>query len=186
MKKREIAVIIGSKSDLSQCTEGLELLREHEQSGRIIVVGVHIASIHRNTSHTLTLLERLCAGGVDAIITGAGRANHLTGMADAYLRHCLRNERTVVIGVAFEGRESAHTAAAVGSIKYVPGTQVVFNDFIGAPGFAKACEFAAVGSLPQIMLPLSKPPAVLTLEEAIAEARKMTSTEEHPAAYTTA
>lgn len=184
MKKRKIAVIIGSQSDLPQCLTGLEILRAEEQNGHITTDGVHIASMHRNTDYMFTLLERLYADGVDVIITGAGWANHLTGMADAYLRNCLHNSTIVVIGVAFEGRESAHTAAAVGSIKYVPGAQVVFDNFVGASGFARACKFAATGPLPQITAPQTKPPEVLTLEEAIAEAGKTDPKEQRPAVRT--
>jgi phosphoribosylcarboxyaminoimidazole (NCAIR) mutase len=173
---RKIAVMIGSDSDLSQCENGLKYLLEAEKEGLVEVVKVITNSIHRNTHSVLDKLFNFhTAVGVeiDAIIVGAGMANHLTGTVDAYLRYTLGNKRIIVVGVAFIGKTEAETRVARESIIYVPGTQVVFNEYIGANGFMRACEFAVEGDLPRrIILKEGKPVVERTLEEAIKAAEE--------------
>lgn len=170
MKKRKIAIIIGSKSDLAQCYSGLEILDKCDQE--VEVVGVYIRSQHRNTLDAQKLLEKLTEMEIDVAIIGAGWANHLTGCCDAFLRYTLRNDKLVVIGVAFEDKDNdKHTKAAVLSMTEVPGTKVVFDDndlaFVGASGFARACLLAATKELPKIKLPSPKEIQDLTLKEAL-------------------
>lgn len=169
-KKRKIAIIVGSKSDLAQCYAGLEILDKCDQE--VEVVGVYVRSQHRNTLEVQKLLEQLVLMEVDVVIIGAGWANHLTGCCDAFLRYTLRNDKLVVIGVAFEDADNdKHTKAAVLSITEVPGTQVVFDNqgstFVGALGFTNACLLAAVKELPQIKLPSPKEIHDFTLKEAL-------------------
>lgn len=157
---RKIAVIVGSESDLEQCEAGLKLLHKAQAEESVLVLGCKAASIHRNTLHILNTLTDL-ASRIEVLIVGAGWANALTGMCDSYLRYELRNDQVVVIGVAFEDKVNPeHTAAAIASIRYVPGTQVVFKDasgeFVGSDGFLRACQFAVTGELPQIKLPPAK------------------------------
>lgn len=173
---RRIAVILGSKSDLSQCCSGLELLEAACLRGEI-EMGVVISSIHRATDETLQYLRFLSREEEppDVLITGAGWANHLTGMCDSYLRYQMRNDKIVVVGVAFEDLgNDLHTLAAKLSITEVPGNQVVFDDerknFVGSDGFTRACEFAINGLLPTITLPLPRPSELLSLKDAISEA----------------
>lgn len=173
MKKRKIAVIVGSLNDLiSQGGKGLRALQKYAAGGVIEVIGVYVSSIHRNTEATLALLKDLSAREVDVIITGAGWANHLTGTADAYLRHEIRNTHTVVVGVAFaDEKDPKRTEAAVASIVYVPGTQVVWSLCVmtGSEGFRRACEWAATEDLPEIKLPTPHEPRAMTLGEAVQE-----------------
>lgn len=181
-KKRKIAVIIGSKSDLSQCGRGLKVLEECSQL--VDIVGVYVMSQHRNTLELQDLLKTLVSMEVDVIITGAGWANHLTGCCDAFLRYTLRDDKVVVIGVAFEDITSEkgsvrdkHNRAAVLAMTEVPGTQVLFDfhDFdligdlayTGVDGFANACKIAASRLLPKITLPAPKETCTFTLEEAL-------------------
>ena len=175
---RNVAVIIGSKSDLPQCLDGLQFLQEAFKAGGIeLYLGsVLISSIHRATDDTLNQLGSMSAyGDVDVLIAGAGWANHLTGVCDAYLRYGLEDDKIVVIGVAFEDQKyQGHTVAAVSSIVNVPGTQVVYQDdqgiFIGANGFTRACRFAIEGELPEIRIPEPRPQEWLSLAEAIERA----------------
>lgn len=158
MKKRSIIIIIGSESDLSQCKKGLKFLKQMVYNGEINEVSVITASIHRNTMHILGLIGRLSTINLSSqyvFITGAGWANHLTGMADAYLRYGLNDTKIPVIGVAFEDKEnSVHTKTAMLSISEVPGTQVIYRSapnqeqFVGESGFLEACIVAALGELP--------------------------------------
>ncbi|QQG52963.1 MAG: AIR carboxylase family protein [Candidatus Falkowbacteria bacterium] len=171
---RKIAIIVGSKSDLSQCHGGLEFLKEHQNShpGEIEVVGIYVRSQHRNTLETQELLRELANMEVDVAIIGAGWANHLTGCCDAFLRYTLKNDHLVVIGVAFEDKENErHNQAAYLSITEVPGTQVIFEDDdfpnVGPLGFSRACVFAVDEELPEIKLPAPRPTMDLALEEAL-------------------
>jgi phosphoribosylcarboxyaminoimidazole (NCAIR) mutase len=175
---RKIAVIIGSKSDLSQCQAGLELLSYAVKDQEAEVIGVYVYSQHRNTKDVQSLLERLALAGVEAIIVGAGWANHLTGCCDAYLRYTLNNDKVVIYGVGFEDKNNiTHTQVAMLSISEVPGTKVIYNDgesgFIGSGGFYRACWDALHKDLPSIKLPEPKPVMNLTLESAIVMADEM-------------
>jgi len=153
--------MIGSDSDLKQCKEGFNLLRQAFAVGQIEDVEVVTASIHRNTNYVLEKLTKVSeAEEVDVIITGAGWANHLTGVADAYLRYKIKDIRIPVVGVAFEDENNfSHTTAASLSISEVPGTQVIFraseedDQFVGPAGFWQACRFAIDGDLPEIKQP---------------------------------
>lgn len=169
--KRKIAVLIGSDSDLPQCEHGLNYLRQKELGGGAEVLGVYTASIHRNTGDVLRFLQVLSErGDVDAIIAGAGWANHLTGTADAFLRYTLKDQRIVVIGVAFlDGDKVMHNTAAMLSISEVPGTQVVFGPYNGSSGFLNACMFAVEEELPKITLKEGRLAVTRTLNEALAE-----------------
>ena len=168
---RKIAVILGSKSDLRQCLDGLKFLKEHEGQ-EIECTGVYIASQHRNTLYVQMLLSELVKTKVDAIIVFAGWANHLTGCCDAFLRYTLHDSKIVVIGGGLEDENNPqHTLAAKISITEVPGTQVVHADeggfFGGSTGFLRACRFAVLRSLPTIKLPDKKETNHLVLAEAI-------------------
>ncbi|MFA4819164.1 MAG: phosphoribosylaminoimidazolesuccinocarboxamide synthase [Patescibacteria group bacterium] len=179
MKKRKIAVIVGSKSDLTQCADGLAFLAQSVNKDKVEVVGITVASIHRNTNAVLKILRSLCDLDVDAIIIGAGWANHLTGTCDAYLRYTLGDDKMAVIGVAFEDENNIdHTKAAILSITEVPGTQVVFNDYVGSAGFLKACEFAVNENLPEVSLKPGKSVEEFSLPEALLFVTPKTSTNE--------
>lgn len=183
MSPRRIAVIIGSRSDLPQCLDGLRMLQAAHDRGEIemVTIGhdgtygeVLVASIHRNTIVAMEALNR-CSQlehPPDVLIVGAGWANHLTGMSDAVLRYLIGDTRIVVIGVAFEDpKDDRHTMAAVLSISEVPNTQVIYKDeegqFVGPDGFRRACEFAVSGDLPKITEPEPRPPSGLSLDEAV-------------------
>ncbi len=166
---KKIAIILGSRSDLKQCLEGLKLLKKQSK----FKVMVHIRSQHRNTLSLQKLLLELSFLKVDVIIAGAGWANHLTGCTDAFLRYELKNNFTRVIGVAFEDKnDERHTQAAILSITEVPGTQVIYKDFVGPNGFLKACELAIspeLDTFPDIKIPDPKAAEDLSLDEAIGE-----------------
>ena len=119
------------------------------------------ASQHRNTLSVQGILSAYSMmpedQKVDVLIIGASMANHLSGCSDAFLRNTLRDDHIVVIAVAFAGKATIkatilETMAAVYSIKYVPGTQAVFKDYIGIDGFFNACRDALEMELPEIKL----------------------------------
>jgi phosphoribosylcarboxyaminoimidazole (NCAIR) mutase len=167
---RRIAIIVGSKSDLKQCKEGLKFLKSLSST---VFTFVYIRSQHRHTLKLQQLLKELTENDLaDVIVTGAGMANHLSGCTDAYLRYTLRNTRIPVIGVAFEDPKSEeNTNAAILSMKCVPKTQLIFRNefdvFCGPDGFLEACELAVSEDLPKPHLPEPVEYLDLTLEEAM-------------------
>jgi len=171
MNKRRIAVIIGSDSDLPQCWEGLMYLAQMQEEGKVEVVRVMTMSVHRNTEALLSwLLDN--HKSLDAIVVGAGWANALTGMCDAYSRYAIKDEHLVVVGVAFiDPVNTNHTQAAIlGITELPPGAQVVYNGYLGSRGFVEACQFAVEDTLPPILLKDAKPVQDRTLDDAIARA----------------
>jgi len=176
-KKRTIAVIYGSDSDLPQMLRGLKYLLKLDLAGEIKFLNVDSASQHRHTKRVEAILEEydempeeICP---DVIITGAGWANHLSGCSDAYLRYTLKNNKIVVFGVAFEDKAvPLHTKAAELSITEVPGTNVVFKG-VGEKGFLKACIDAVNCELPRIVLKEPPESKRRTLEEAIEKGERI-------------
>lgn len=174
---RKIAVIIGSKSDLSQCLAGLNLLQKAVEAKEAEIIGIYVRSQHRNTRDVQQLMDELIRQDVDVAIIGAGWANHLTGCCDAYENYVQRSIRMAIIGVAFEDEKNQrHTNAAVLSMTEVPGHQIIYSNdngkFIGATGFRRACWTAVNCDLPERKLSDPKPPLDFSLEEAIVEASK--------------
>jgi len=168
---RKIGIIVGSESDFPQCYLGFQYLWENVLDHNLVVPFVHVTSIHRNTDKQLQDLEKFskqpAEEKVDALIIGAGWANHLTCTSDAFLRNILHDDQIVVYGVAFmDPANQKHTQAAILSITEVPGHQVVFRDYVGSDGFYRACYDASNDELPKIKLPLPKPPLEFTLREA--------------------
>lgn len=175
---KKIGVMIGSESDLPQCIKGLEFLENATAYTQIQFAHFDINSIHRHTPlvlDTLKAYDQECdfKEGVDVLIVGAGMANHLTGCVDAFLRHTLRNHWIRVYGVAFEDEKNPeNTKAAVLSITQVPGTNVIFRDYVGSEGFYRACKDAVNDDLQPIELPPSKPYFRWNLQKAISMAYK--------------
>lgn len=167
-KTRKIVVIVGSKNDLKQCVSGLILLRDFVKKG-LAKVTVHVKSVHRHTEKLLSLLRGLSVGGAtDVIIAGAGKAAHLPGCVDGYLRNYLKDSKIQVIGVAFEGKSKKDNKAAALSITHVPGRQLIYAG-LGNDGFENACHMACVyteADWPTIELKEPPPDLDLTLEQA--------------------
>ena len=169
---RKIYVILGSRNDLTQCIKGLQLLNNWDEKGEIKFMGVLIASFHRNMLSVLGELNTLHLmppkQRPDVVILGAGKANHLTGSGDAFLRNTLRDNRIRIFGVAFENKKNPEdTEAAISSITQVPGTQVVFNAYVGPDGFYRACFDAVSLDLKNIKLEDPKPVERLSGKEAL-------------------
>lgn len=165
MEKRTVIFIVGSDSDLEQCEKGIKLLAKAHNDGKIIFLRQYTTSIHRNTDYTLDLAREITRkNNVDFAIVAAGWANHLTGTFERYLRN-LGNTKTNIIGVACEdnkteGKELAaeRTLAAILGIKHVPGTQVIFHDYVGEEGARNAAFYAIHGNAVEIKLPPQKDP----------------------------
>ena len=106
------------------------------------------------------------SGDIDVIIAGAGKAAHLPGCIDAYLRNHLHDKRITVIGVGFTNKNPQDNQAAALSITQVPGTQVLFAG-LGSAGFYNACITACERELPAIKLLEIPPELDMALDQAI-------------------
>ena len=169
---RRIGIIVGSENDFLQCGKGFRYLIEQTHL-HVDVLFVNVTSIHRNTKKLLEDLEKMSKAPpnekIDALIIGAGWANHLSCTSDAFLRNHLRDRSIVVYAVAFEDMSNpAHTQAAVLSITQVPGTKVIFSDYVGPEGFYRACYDAVNDELSLIELAPVKKPLEFTLPGAFA------------------
>lgn len=168
---RKIGIMVGSDSDLPQCLKGLEYLRAKKNAGKCEISAVITNSIHRNTQD---VLRNLGKHRVDVWIIGAGWANHLTGVCDAFLRYSWRDTKTQVIGVAFEDKKNPkNTEAAILSITQIPGGQTIFNGYVGEIGFFLACAAAVHGNFSKIQLKEAALPKIRTLDGAIQQAQNM-------------
>ncbi|MEA3463963.1 MAG: hypothetical protein U9R14_02730 [Patescibacteria group bacterium] len=157
---RKTGIIIGSLSDLDQCLRGFEYLIKMVEKKLAEVYWVDASSQHRHTLIIQSILAQYSmvpAGEkIDALIMGAGWANHLSGCADSFLRYTLQDGDITVIGVAFEDPENlTHARAAILSSSEVPGNQMILeNDkgesLVGEKGFLWACQHAVEGTLPKV------------------------------------
>jgi len=140
--KVKVAVVIGSRTDLEQCQDGLGAAEALKCSGRIDLE-VHILSCHRNPDELKAFATLTNA---DVIVAGAGKAAQLPGMLKAYLAN--KGKKIPVIGVAFEGK-GISTQAAQLSIEELPGTPVIMDKnghaFTGSNGFYNALALAIEG-----------------------------------------
>lgn len=167
-----IATMFGSDSDLEQAVEAHDFLIQLADDGRVELFDEWTNSIHRNPIDVLFKLAFLI-GKVDAIIVGAGRANQLTGCANAFLRNLFRDSYIVIFGVAIaDPKNSLHTQAAILSITELPGSEVVFNNYVGAEGCLRATQDAASGIYPVITLKEQKPAVQRSMREALEIGRK--------------
>jgi phosphoribosylaminoimidazole carboxylase PurE protein len=75
----DVAIFMGSKSDLEKLSDGIGLLKEfavpHE---------VHVCSAHRSPAYLLETLRRLEQQGLQVVIAAAGGAAHLAGVCAAH------------------------------------------------------------------------------------------------------
>jgi phosphoribosylcarboxyaminoimidazole (NCAIR) mutase len=171
----KIAIMIGSRSDLKQCVEGLKLLKDAVAKGRVKMIqfrrgkDVAINSIHRHRKKTVLNFKKAVKMRADVILAGAGKAAHLPGIIDSVGRHELRDDHTRIIAVAFKGKTKKSNQAALRSIDEVPGNQMIFTvRQHGSKGFTTAVRKAIKGNFPSIKLPDPIPDEYFSFDEAIA------------------
>ncbi|MEI7497763.1 MAG: hypothetical protein WCK11_00585 [Candidatus Falkowbacteria bacterium] len=167
-----IGVMIDSITELPQCREGLAILDAAEKQGNIKFGGLFVNSIHRNTMTVINnlIMHTAPKGAITRWIVAAGKANHLTGTCDAYLRYAMGSQ-VPVFGAVFTNEEDPDESLLAGilSIIQVPGHQVIFDP--DNPTFEHACREALVATelLPFIK---ARPPKEAIEFETIGEAKK--------------
>lgn len=109
MSKAEVAIIMGSKSDLNIMQEAADILEELGVTFKIDIV-----SAHRTPDKMYDFAKNARSNGFKVIIAGAGGAAHLPGMVASLTT-------LPVIGVPVKSRNSIDGWDSVLSILQMPG-----------------------------------------------------------------
>jgi phosphoribosylaminoimidazole carboxylase PurE protein len=75
----DVAIFMGSKSDLEKLSDGITVLKDFEVSYE-----VHVCSAHRSPAYLQATLGRLQSEGLKVVIAAAGGAAHLAGVCAAH------------------------------------------------------------------------------------------------------
>jgi 5-(carboxyamino)imidazole ribonucleotide mutase len=128
-KKYDVAILMGSPSDLDVMTEAAKVL---EQFG--VTFDIEVTSAHRSPDRTRQYIRQAEALGTRIFIVGAGAAAHLAGVTAA--------ETTLpVIGVPLSG-SALNGVDALYSTVMMPGGVPVATMAIGKAGATNAGLFA--------------------------------------------
>lgn len=124
MKKIDVQIIIGSKSDESKIKGAIDTLSEFD-----IACDFKVASAHRSPTYVEEIIDNAINCGVKVFITGAGMANHLSGTVAA---------RTTlpVIGVPFTGGVNSGMDSLLSTVQMPPGIPVATVAVDGAKNAA--------------------------------------------------
>ncbi|MDP3645800.1 MAG: phosphoribosylaminoimidazolesuccinocarboxamide synthase [bacterium] len=157
-KKKKVAVVFGSESDIPPV---LDTLKKFKEDPSFEELRVHVISCHRNPG----VLENFALGrcqGADVVVAAGGKAFALAGVLDAWLHWY--GSRVPVVGVALGGKGPDAQMAAIAaelSIMELPGQPVVMkvdgDVYSGTQGFAEALEYVARGELPPPKVRQEKP-----------------------------
>lgn len=129
MKKRKVAVIMGSNSDLPTMQHAIDLLKSFH-----ISVEVNIVSAHRTPEFMFAFAKEAASKEFQIIIAGAGGAAHLPGMVASITT-------LPVIGVPIQSR-ALNGMDSLLSIVQMPGGIPVATMSIGESGAKNAALFA--------------------------------------------
>src|SRR3990172_824549 len=75
----EVAIFMGSKSDLDKLSDGITILKDFGVSHE-----VHVCSAHRSPAYLMEILKNLEQQGLQVVIAAAGGAAHLAGVCAAH------------------------------------------------------------------------------------------------------
>lgn len=130
MKNAQVAIFMGSKSDLPLMREAAEVLTKLGVS-----YDMTVTSAHRTPDRTEALMKAFEANGGEVVIAGAGSAAHLAGVIAA---------RTVlpVIGVPIDSSPLQGWDALLATVQ-MPGGIPVASMAVGKAGAKNAGIFAA-------------------------------------------
>ena len=127
--KEKIIIILGSKSDVEQINQGLDILKEFK-----IPYKLEIISAHRNPEK----LRKLCLGieqeGIEVVIACAGLAAALPGFVASYVN-------IPVLGVALKGGMLDGLDALFAIVSTPKGIGLASTG-IGKSGFINAIIFS--------------------------------------------
>ncbi len=126
----QVAIVMGSDSDLPVMEEAAGILKKFNITYEMI-----IASAHRTPGKAATLAETARQRGLKVIIAGAGMASHLAGVLAAHTT-------LPVIGVPLDASSLNGLDALLSTVQMPPGVPVA-TVAIGKPG-AKNAGYLAV------------------------------------------
>ncbi|MDR3256094.1 MAG: 5-(carboxyamino)imidazole ribonucleotide mutase [Endomicrobium sp.] len=127
--KTDVAVIVGSGSDLALVSETIETLKEFDLS-----YSLNIASAHRNTQHLKQCIQGAESAGVKVFIAAAGMAAALPGV--------VASETILpVIGIPVEGKNLS-SFDSLFSIVQMPKGVPVATVAVGKAGAINAAVLA--------------------------------------------
>lgn len=108
----EVAILMGSDSDLGVMQDAAKILEEFGISHEI-----HVMSAHRTPEAVVAYVEKLTKGGAKAFICGAGGAAHLAGVVAAHTS-------LPVIGVPIQNKSTGGVDALFATVQMPPGIPV--------------------------------------------------------------
>lgn len=160
-KKRKVAVIVGSTSDVPKIRDGINALRIADRQGLIDWVGNAVCSAHRNPEQLREVVREYVGMGVDVIIACAGKFAALFGSIDAQLRNELKVSTPRVVAVPLKGKTEEESLAALAGATQTVDLQLLFDrSFFDNP--AKAFEFAIGGGISPARIVEQKPAETLS------------------------
>lgn len=142
----QVAIILGSKSDLKYWEESKKYLEYFK-----ISFEVQILSAHRTPDEVSMVAKNARKNGIQVIIAGAGMAAHLAGAVAAHTD-------LPVLGVPLPGGILDGTDALLSTVQMPAGVPVA-TFAVGTAGLRNACVFAAQ------ILSLKNPELIKKLEE---------------------
>ena len=129
MKKKPIAIVMGSDSDLPIMQEAAKMLEEFK-----VGYEMTIASAHRSPDLTAAFAKNAAQKGHEVIIAGAGSAAHLAGV--------IASKTTLpIIGVPIDSSSLKGLDALLSTVQ-MPGGVPVASMAIGKAGAKNAAIYA--------------------------------------------
>jgi phosphoribosylaminoimidazole carboxylase PurE protein len=129
MKRIDIAIIMGSKSDLKIAQEAEKILKDFKVNYEMKVL-----SAHRTPKATAAYVEKARGKGIKVIIALAGKAAHLAGVIAAHTT-------LPVIGVPMDTRDLKGIDSLFSTVQMPSGVPVACMA-IGATGSKNAALYA--------------------------------------------
>ena len=129
MKKVDVAIIMGSKSDLKVAQEAEKILKDFK-----VQYEMKVLSAHRTPKATAIYIEKAKGKGIKVIIALAGKAAHLAGVIAAH---------TIlpVIGVPMDTRDLKGIDSLFSTVQMPSGVPVACMA-IGSTGAKNAALYA--------------------------------------------
>ncbi|MBI2442668.1 MAG: 5-(carboxyamino)imidazole ribonucleotide mutase [Candidatus Levybacteria bacterium] len=110
--KAQVAILVGSDSDLPVMAKAAAALEEFD-----IPFTITVASAHRSPKRTITLVDSFSKQGVKVIIAAAGMAAHLAGVVAAHFQ-------LPVIGVPLKSSALNGVDSLYSTVQMPPGIPV--------------------------------------------------------------
>ena len=133
MLKKEVAIIMGSDSDLIIMKDAAEILEDFN-----ILYDLTIVSAHRTPKRMIQYASEACQKGIKVIIAGAGGSAHLPGMIASLTA-------LPVIGVPIRGNSLDGLDSLLSIVQMPPGVPVATVAINGGKNAAiLACQILGI------------------------------------------